>query len=96
MYVVCKYESFKTHNDIVNDFVTMHALDAIFATLKSIVDDIVTCGMMALSRVTKIVWQPQRLDLNMGKRSSVLRIQSQQELPFCAFRVRFICNCGAL
>ena len=34
-----------TRNDIVDDFVTMRALDAIFATLKAIVDDIVTCGM---------------------------------------------------
>ena len=32
-------------NDIVNDFVDDARADAIFATLKSIVDDIVTCGM---------------------------------------------------
>ena len=42
-------KGYATRNDIVEDFVTMLALDAIFATLKSIVDneivdDIVTCG----------------------------------------------------
>ena len=41
---------YATRNDIVDDFVTMRALDAIFVTLKSIVDDeivddIVTCGI---------------------------------------------------
>ena len=38
-----------TCNDIVDYFVTRRSLDAIFSTLKSIVDDIVTCGM-ALSQ----------------------------------------------
>ena len=39
-----------TRNDIVNDFVDDARADAIFAMLKSIVDNIVTCGM-ALSHV---------------------------------------------
>ena len=33
-----------TRNDFVNDIVNDRVLDAIFATLKAIVDDIVTCG----------------------------------------------------
>ena len=32
-------KGYATRNNFGNDFVTMHALDAIFATLKSIVDD---------------------------------------------------------
>ena len=34
-----------TLNDFVNDIVNDARADAIFATLKAIVDDIVTCGM---------------------------------------------------
>ena len=34
-----------TRNDFVNDIVNDARADAIFATLKAIVDDIVTCGM---------------------------------------------------
>ena len=33
-----------TRNDFVNDIVDDERADAIFATLKTIVDDIVTCG----------------------------------------------------
>ncbi len=40
-----RYKGPASRNDIVDDFVTMLALDAIFAALKAIVDDIVTCGM---------------------------------------------------
>ena len=46
-----------TRNDIVDDFVTMRALNSIFATLNSIVDDIVTCGM-ALSRIVSNLIKP--------------------------------------
>ena len=45
----CRLKGPATRNDIVDYFVTMLVLDAIFATLKSIVDDIFddidTCGM---------------------------------------------------
>ena len=56
-----------TRNDIGDDFVTMRALDAIFAMLKSIVDDfilddIVTCGI-ALRHAKLSSVSPQILHL---------------------------------
>ena len=38
-------KGYAIRNDFVDDFAMMRALDAIFATLKSIVEDIVTCGI---------------------------------------------------
>ena len=40
-----------TRNDFVNDIVDDARADAIFATLKTIVDDIVTCGRAFTSHV---------------------------------------------
>ena len=65
MYRAEYSKGYATRNDIVDDFVTMRALDAIFATLKSIVDyeivyDIVTCGI-AFRRNTIIFQSLQKL-----------------------------------